>query len=359
MRHRSQLIHTVSLLFGLNLEKACDSKRSSKLYLALFIVLNAISLIFSAIYVREMFYFRLSLATLAYINQLLATYLSMLLAQKVFLYRRSQLRDLLRADLLLRGQTCSQNVTFFGLILPTYALYCLFVYTETSLYRAYEHVFYMYRLTFRDFLLWLYLETLAILNIRCRGLLTTVNHGYRLHPNELIAQKERIRKDISILNELFAVPLVFIYCQIPTAAITLFIYFVTDTLLLESYVSFFSQVSFVIFVFVMARRCNAVMSLLIEVEHRLLLKLNAMSSFGGLRTSSMGHDCPQLQWQALRFDENWDSIHIGCFVHDQRTVVSFMASCVTCLAVVLQFDFKVVRVVNDLAAKHGEGPLFE
>ena len=49
----------------------------------------------------------------------------------------------------------------------------------------------------------------------------------------------------------------------------------------------------------------------------------------------------------FRFREDWDCLRVGCFVHNSRNFWKTISTLFTAVAVVLQFDFKVVGSVAD------------
>lgn len=57
----------------------------------------------------------------------------------------------------------------------------------------------------------------------------------------------------------------------------------------------------------------------------------------------------------FHFREDWDSLRVGCFAHSLRSLGGFVAAVTTNAAVVLQFDYRVVRTISDAADRIPSG----
>ena len=51
----------------------------------------------------------------------------------------------------------------------------------------------------------------------------------------------------------------------------------------------------------------------------------------------------------LRFREEWDALEVACFTSNLGNFSKFLSTTITCVAVVLQFDYKAVRCITNLA----------
>lgn len=59
----------------------------------------------------------------------------------------------------------------------------------------------------------------------------------------------------------------------------------------------------------------------------------------------------------IKFRDDWDSLRIDCFEHGSANFLRFMSMMTACVAVVLQFDYLVVRKINEIAShnEHSDG----
>lgn len=350
-RRRGKTFNIIAKLFGLNLGEDSKSGIFPRLYFIAHIVGLAVTVYSTLIFVLKLDKFRANLANIVGYFQLISGSVIAFVAMRNFLYRRPELRKLLLAGFEGEGQSRLQTFAFVLLSLPILVMYSALT-AETCLSNAHlgcvDAVLHIYRIISRNYLIWIYLEVLAIVECRCRHLLAALSDR-TLRSSDLVDQKWEIRDLISTLNSLFSFPLVFIYSQISIGSVILFVHCVTGIRPVQTTLFAGCQLCLGYITNSMARKCSNIMALLIEVERRLLR---------GLHEVEFCSEYPQLQWRVLHFDEKWDAPHIGCFVLNQRTFMSFLATSFTCLAVVLQFDFKVVWVVNELAGKFGKGPLF-
>ena len=63
-------------------------------------------------------------------------------------------------------------------------------------------------------------------------------------------------------------------------------------------------------------------------------------------------DCLKRVLAVVHFDENWDCLRAAFSPMDGSNFVKFLIASLTCAAVVLQFDYVVMREINQLSSKH-------
>lgn len=197
------------------------------------------------------------------------------------------------------------------------------------------------------------LDATSVLEHRVKRLLVQLRApSFKL--DSLVKEKWIIRDQVSDLNKIFASHIMLFYMQISALGIVVIETFVIETQSLVATVNSLIRVAPMGIGYVVAVRGSKLISLLVEVERLGLLRLSQMNLCDkSLYFIGSGHNCPFLQWQVLRFDGKWDSLNVGCFVNCLQTFISFLVSYSTCVAVVMQFDYKVVWVVKTLSEQYG------
>lgn len=72
------------------------------------------------------------------------------------------------------------------------------------------------------------------------------------------------------------------------------------------------------------------------------------------RADTVCETCQMRYFRLLHFRGEYDSLRVGCFSQNTPNFLSYLITCITCLAVVLQFDFKVMGAMTKLAERnHG------
>lgn len=291
---------------------------------------------------------------------MILSYLSMFLTLRIIIYERPTLVRLLEGN---RAHDWMPKIVFILLSLLTIVVYIWLAtvfYFRRSYNQCLTFIFYLHRLLVRIFLIFIYLETLSVLEYQCRFLLAlSRGGGNKVH--NLIVHKWLIRSAITALNKLFALPLVFTYLQFVIGSVILINRGIAGKMRLRLWIYAASIGCLLAMTYMMACRCVRIVNILIDVERQVLRQLGSYHWFDGMPFAIK--QPPQTyslyQWKILCFDEKWDSLRIGFFVHGQQTFASFLATCVTSLAVIMQFDYKVISVVNNLAWEYGGGTLVE
>lgn len=218
---------------------------------------------------------------------------------------------------------------------------------------AVNYVAHTYRLLSGILPLLIYLEILTILENWALSLVTSVETRYaRL--DHLAKKKWFIRDKVDDLNTLFSFLLIAIHLQfsaevvLGTGSLVLM-----DQSVIASFTSM-GQLGTLPIIYILVCRSEKLINALIEVERVAFRRLGEVSGFNGtLHIISSSHNSPAIQWQVLRFDSNLDAPTVGCFVLCQETFMGFLLTGLTCLAVVMQFDFKVVWAIQTLAERYG------
>lgn len=159
--------------------------------------------------------------------------------------------------------------------------------------------------------------------------------------NELIRTRWGYRDQIRRINSIFALPLCLFYMQMLLTTIH-----VTADLILQDLaysVVFLTTLSYACIVFQLlfvAYKASNVRAMSEEIGRQFLKRANQSRDTATIDATAI---------RALVFDEDRDSLRVGCYTHSLPNFLRFVSVMTTCVAVVLQFDFRVVRTISDLS----------
>lgn len=157
----------------------------------------------------------------------------------------------------------------------------------------------------------------------------------------LVSEKWKIRDQIDAVNELFGGLISAFYLQMFLSAAFAWAQAINssarDLKMIFSAATFFCSISAH---FVLAQRASAVRSRCGRTEAALTRRLQEDPTLQRVEWKPMEH---------LRLHDDLDSLRIGCFVHDKANFLRFLSVVATSLAVVLQFDYVIVRTINNLS----------
>lgn len=159
----------------------------------------------------------------------------------------------------------------------------------------------------------------------------------------LVGEKWKIRDRIDLINSLFADLLSGFYIYV-----FLWAAFVWTAVIKNApahRIVFLMSTPFFMYsitLFVLAQQASAVKSQCEKTEAGLMRRLQEDPKLHDADIGSMEH---------LRFREDWDSLRIGCFNHGEGNFLRFLSMVATSIAVMLQFDYVVVRTIQDLARR--------
>lgn len=315
-----------------------------------YLVLICVSIYPTWIVFERIFTQRLSLALIAYVNQVLISYMIMVGTIVLICFRRTELFQLLATR---NSRNWRQYAFICVLNIPPIILHI-----NTSLQKHFDDMLtisvfnacYLHRTVLRTLPVVLYLEALSILKMRAQKLLQTLADA-PCRCEDIVREKWLIRDSIETLNANFAALLTLYYFQTSMGNIVLVSCFVTSTWLSLGIIFSACQASLYLAIYTMVKGSSELAASLYQIE------VSVLRLMTGPKASSRW--CSPFQWRVLHYDETLESPKIAWFRHSQATFVSFLVTNFTCLAVVMQFDYKVVRVVNDLAEKYGKARIFE
>lgn len=157
----------------------------------------------------------------------------------------------------------------------------------------------------------------------------------------LISVRWKIRDRIRTANSVFSVSLSFFYVQgimttVYVAAELTLQEFGTegDVLICLSHICYFSKL------IILASKASKVRSLSKDLERDYLEKTCNIGSVSYIHFVAA---------RTYKAQEDWDTMTVGCFSHNLQNFWRFVSVLTTCVAVVLQFDYRVVRMINDSA----------
>lgn len=160
---------------------------------------------------------------------------------------------------------------------------------------------------------------------------------------ELMSDKWRNRDRIGALNAIFATPLCLGYAQIFLSTIFTLAFSIGNTTdLREMFLRVSGYLCYVFLYFLLAREASCIKTQCLETHSKLLRC--------SITDSPLAHSAADAE-RHFRFDQDLDSLRIGCFDQSVSNYMRFLSVVTTCVAVVLQFDYKVVRTINKLSGQ--------
>ena len=159
----------------------------------------------------------------------------------------------------------------------------------------------------------------------------------------LIRERWMIRDRIRAVNSVCALPLSLFYPQlflstvyISGGLILLDLGFRVISLQTASFICFTSQILF------LAYKASKVEAQSEEIEREYLQRVSNDASFEFIDTAVV---------RTFQLHKDWDCLQIACFPHNLALFWRYISVMLTCVAVVLQFDFKVVREITELSKR--------
>lgn len=357
--NRARIFSLLCLLVGLNLEDT-SSPRASRLYIIIYCFICLASVYPVMILLQRDVTLGMSSATLALLIHVLASYLGMFFILKITSFNRLDLLGLLEG---VTGQHWSRILAYLILNIPTLVLYTFFIakkYTMSRYAEALGTSFLTYTVIVRLIFHVIFFEAAFIIEMRCKSLLEALN-SEKMALNDLMKKKWLTRKAIADFNRIFAIPLAVMYSQVTSGCVVMVSSVVMVASVPVTLACVSSEVCLLITAYIVANRGSRLMTLLADIERCFLHRLNRADLQDRLAEHMHKQKwcCASIQMKVIGFDEKWDSLKVGCFVLSQRTFISYLATSVTCVAVGMQFDYKIVRMINDLAKRHGKDGLFK
>ena len=174
------------------------------------------------------------------------------------------------------------------------------------------------------------------------GRLNKVIQRAGMRRDYLTREKLSIREDIMTVNSIFARYLSLHYVQLFVDVVFDFAAVMGD--LLRNYEKAFLLASLctrMIMLHQAARKGSLIISQCLDTEFQLW---------------ALGIDRPDVHksatlWETMRvfrFREEWDTLKVACFTSSSANFFRYLSTVVTCVAVVMQFDFKVLRTMTNL-----------
>lgn len=161
--------------------------------------------------------------------------------------------------------------------------------------------------------------------------------------NHLLLEKLRIREQMALANSIFARPLAFYHIQVFIAVVFDFASIMGHTMHIhEKSLLMASLFAYLIVLAYAARKGSTILSQCVETEFQIwkLVVSRADLRQTGRQSEVIG---------IFRFREEWDTLQVASLTLTSRNFLVFLSTVVTCVAVVLQFDYKVVRTITGLA----------
>lgn len=187
----------------------------------------------------------------------------------------------------------------------------------------------------------IYLDLTASLTGKQENLMESVR---TISPNfdVLAAKKWEIRDRIRNMNSTFAQILPLIYLEGFLVVISFLGFAISRELppvrLIFILITMLKDMALL---FWMARECSKFHATCMQTD-QLLLR--------GIRRKKMCRSCFSDLSAVLKFNECWDVLKSGCFTHSVENFMKYLATGLTCVAIALPIDFKVMRALNALSS---------
>lgn len=184
-------------------------------------------------------------------------------------------------------------------------------------------------------------DTAQALLLRLRRLRISSKEPTLIWTN-VISEKWKIRDQTAEINAVFALPLAEFYMQYFLSIIYFSAEAIKDDMVpFDSYVMSVNMLSVSLLFFMLARKSSEIRSQCVETQATLMKRLDANTTLSGVDFASMIH---------FQFSEDWDSLRCGCFALSMSNFLRYLSMVFTSTAVVLQFDYHVIRKINTLSA---------
>lgn len=166
--------------------------------------------------------------------------------------------------------------------------------------------------------------------------------------NFLMREKLRIRQEIRVINSIFALPLALHYVQLFIGVIFDFAATMGHSMHpYEKSILMGSLFTYLVTLLRAAHMGSQITSKCLDTEfHLMTLAVHTTASRDTTERSEAIN--------VLRFRGEWDALKVACFESSLENFIKYLSAMVTCVAVVLQFDYKVVRFITNLAKSHIE-----
>lgn len=270
--------------------------------------------------------------------------------------RRKQFQELLQSN-----QRCASNTVLLFLLTTPYVLSNVYeLWLSITHFTSYRLLCYSLCFTYASFIktgiLMVYMEAVAIIADQHEALaqLATTAQPMTLAVRVALTERKwKMREATRQLNSLLAVPLSLLYVQLFMLAIVAIGYTIfTHVSTLGAICLAVGHLGFGLQLFYVAHQSSALYQAYHDLESRLMQQSNQQLV---LCTNSVNEEVDKAL-EVLRYREEWDALRLGCFgfVHNLRSFVSYLATSVTCVSVVLQFDYQVLRTIAQLAKRYGD-----
>lgn len=162
---------------------------------------------------------------------------------------------------------------------------------------------------------------------------------------EILRRKWELRQRIQKVNDMFAWFLALHHLQIFLSASRGVIHFLEPAYsYLDRATIITRNIAVILQLFDLARRSSTFKRLCQDIEP----KFSA-----GIQENAVNRDDTKQMQVVMRFHEDLDTLRNGCFALGAEDFMSFTLWSATCAAVVLQFDFLIVRALNSLGESYG------
>lgn len=186
------------------------------------------------------------------------------------------------------------------------------------------------------------MDLIAVVTHDQREILRSLRE-FNLNFHALTAKKWRIREVIRVANSTFAQ--IFLVTYIQSFILVIFVLGNAISGVLSGTTGVLASallLSIMVLMIVLAKKCSSFYALCIETDQLLL---------EGIRSSKLCRSCHADLSSVLRFNEAWDTFKLGCFTHSSENFLKFLATGLTCVAISLQFDIRVIRALNALSSQ--------
>ena len=177
-----------------------------------------------------------------------------------------------------------------------------------------------------------------------QDLLSSIEVIGKGRPGSLVRKKWHLREQLQQSNDLFAWILSIFYFQVVLSAVLTLSLSLGESPQFDSYLLGLSAlIGLTSQIWSLASKSSACLRMCDEAE-------NLFSKFVDTN-NTICRRCQVKHFRLLRYRDEWDAVKVACFTQSVPNFLRYMVTCITCVAVVLQFDFKVVGTLSELASK--------
>lgn len=253
----------------------------------------------------------------------------------VLYWKEREIEPLLRR----KGRRCKDFILFLFCFVQIVIMDSIFIVNDMDFMSVMRNLAFARQDTSLLVMIMVYYDMLGHLVERLR-LVHDLSKEPVINWRRMILEKWSVRDRLTRINTLFALPLSVLYLHLFVSAVFLWARAFENRLDLCTVCLLILSVSCAsLQLTILACKTSEVRSQCVATEAELLRRLHEDRRLAQVDITVT---------DIFEFYDEWDSLRLGCFGHNLKNFSRYWSLLITCTAVVLQFDYVVVRAMSDL-----------